>query len=289
VSVSSPELDPPTAARAPAVSLFRRLSPAAITSLAVLAAVTWALLWTVLRLLLPAPPAPAEYAWLERTYGPGRHSESVEEWVIRDVVRGRRGGVFLDVGAAHFEDKNNTYYLETALGWSGIAVDAIPYYAEGYRRFRPRTRFYSFFVSDRTDQTQPFYELQRNNAASSGDKAFVDRYRDTAVTREVRTITLDRLLDQAGVAHVDVVSMDIELGEPKALAGFDIRRFAPSLVCVEAHPEVRQALVDYFVSRGYVPLGKYLRVDTRNLYFSPAGAPKPPPFPREVLRGSGEH
>ena len=42
------------------------------------------------------------------------------------------------------------------------------------------------------------------------------------------------------------MSMDIELAEPQALAGFSIGRFNPSLVAVEAHPPVRQQILDYF-------------------------------------------
>ena len=63
--------------------------------------------------------------------------------------------------------------------------------------------------------------------------------------------------------------MDIELWEPKALAGFSIQRFRPALACVEAHPEVRQQIIDYFVAHGYTLVGKYLRADTHNLYFMP--------------------
>ena len=63
--------------------------------------------------------------------------------------------------------------------------------------------------------------------------------------------------------------MDIELAEPKALAGFDLRRFSPRLVCIEAHREVRQFLLNYFHDRGYVVIGKYLAADPMNLYFTP--------------------
>ena len=63
--------------------------------------------------------------------------------------------------------------------------------------------------------------------------------------------------------------MDIELAEPKALAGFDVDRYRPALVCVEAHPDVRQEILDYFTRHGYTVVGKYLRMDPKNLYFSP--------------------
>jgi hypothetical protein len=76
-------------------------------------------------------------------------------------------------------------------------------------------------------------------------------------------------LTQEGITKIDFLSMDIELAEPKALAGFEISRFRPELVCIEAHEEVRQALLDYFARNGYVAVGKYLRADTQNLYFTP--------------------
>jgi hypothetical protein len=80
---------------------------------------------------------------------------------------------------------------------------------------------------------------------------------------------LNDLLDAEKIPRVDFISMDIELHEPKALAGFDIRRFQPALVCIEAHPEVRQQILDYFTRHDYVVVGKYLRVDEDNLYFTP--------------------
>jgi FkbM family methyltransferase len=89
--------------------------------------------------------------------------------------------------------------------------------------------------------------------------------------REVPTIRLDDLLTRTGIDHIDFLSMDIELAEPKALAGFDIDGFKPGLVCIEGHPSVREAILDYFQRHGYRLVGKYLRVDAENLYFTAAG------------------
>ena len=56
---------------------------------------------------------------LEQVYGPGSNSEHEEEWIIRDYFQSRRDGVFIDVGANHYQKYSNTYYLETVMGWSG--------------------------------------------------------------------------------------------------------------------------------------------------------------------------
>jgi hypothetical protein len=98
----------------------------------------------------------------------------------------------------------------------------------------------------------------------------------------VSTITLDDLLVAERMTHIDFLSMDIELAEPEALAGFDVRRYAPALVCIEAHPEVRQRILDYFAAAGYVPVGKYLRLDEDNLWFMPLGSTITP-FPADVM------
>jgi hypothetical protein len=88
-------------------------------------------------------------------------------------------------------------------------------------------------------------------------------------------VTLNDLLARLGVNALDFLTMDIELAEPKALAGFDLARYRPRLVCVEAHPDIRQQLIDYFADRKYLLVGRYLRADPHNLWFAPAGVQLP--------------
>jgi len=44
---------------------------------------------------------------------------------------------------------------------------------------------------------------------------------------------------------------------------------------IEPHPEVRQQILDYFTSNGYVVLGTYLRADSDNLWFAESKRPHP--------------
>jgi hypothetical protein len=113
------------------------------------------------------------------------------------------------------------------------------------------------------------YTYGERFAASSSDRTWVEKFGDNPREVSTVTITLNDLLSREKIQTFDFLSMDIELAEPKALAGFDIERFRPSLVCIEAHPEVRQQILDYFARHNYVVVGKYLRVDEKNLYFAP--------------------
>jgi hypothetical protein len=206
---------------------------------------------------------------LSDRYGPAQHSQFGEEWIIRDFFNDKRGGVFVDVGASHYKEASNTYYLETALGWSGLAIDPLTQFEPDYLKYRPQTRYRAFFVSDRSNEEAKVYLLKERTRVTSSDKGFTERHGQGAVEITSSTITLDDLLESEKFQAIDFLSMDIELAEPKALAGFDIKRFKPVLVCVEGHAEVRQQIIDYFARNGYVVIGKYLRADTQNIWFMP--------------------
>ncbi len=214
-------------------------------------------------------PAHPESQALKEKYGPHRNSYSEEEWCIRDFFNDRRDGFFVDVGANDYKVTSNTYYLDTVLNWRGLAIEPQRQFEADYVKYRPRTKFLSFFVSDVSNQLAKLYVLKKNTLIASGTRDFTEREGEKAKEVEVPTITLNDLLDSEGVKKIDFMSIDIELWEPKALAGFDVERFRPELVCIEAHPQVRQQIIDYFARHHYVVVGKYLRADVNNLYFTP--------------------
>ena len=157
------------------------------------------------------------------------------------------------------------------MGWSGLAVEPQREFEADYHRYRPRTRFLPFFVGEKSNGTAALYITDATPLVASTQKDFTARWGGNIKQVVAPTTTLDDLLDSEHVTRVDLVSIDVELHEPQVLAGFDIARFKPALVCIEAHPEVRQAILDYFAGRHYVLVGKYLRADRQNLYFQPLG------------------
>ena len=209
-----------------------------------------------------------ELSQLEQRYGPSKHSEHADEWILKDFFGDRRAGVFVDVGANDYQRFSNTYYLETARGWSGLAIEPQAKFAADYTAHRPRTTFVPLFVSDESNR-EAVLHVPSNDLVASGDDSFARSFSGPTTPTRVNTATLDDILDRFGVTQVDFLTMDIELAEPAALKGFSIRRFNTRLACVEAHPSVRQRILDYFAANGYVVAGKYLRADDANLWFVP--------------------
>ncbi len=143
--------------------------------------------------LPPTVMSDYELAFFRDKYGPNHNTEYYEEWFIRDFFGDRRNGVFLDVGANHHQDSSKTYYLEAQLGWSGIAIDPLKQFEEGYRRYRPRTKFFPLFVSDKSDQTAKLYVIGNNTKVSSFDENFTRAWGTPDEVRTVPTVALNDL------------------------------------------------------------------------------------------------
>jgi FkbM family methyltransferase len=223
------------------------------------------------RLLPFLPYGAIELQPLAERYGPARNSRYGEEWIIRDFFQDRRGGVFVDVGANRYERENNTYFLETQLEWSGLAIEPQIKFAADYAAHRPLTKFVPLFVSDVSNRQAMLY-VPPNDVVASFDKRFAESESgEVAQPVTTNTTTLDDILDRNRIGTFDFLSIDVELHEPQALNGFSIGRFQPKLVAIESHAPVRQQILDYFAEHGYVVIGKYLRADTENLWFAPLG------------------
>jgi FkbM family methyltransferase len=199
------------------------------------------------------------------------YSQFDEELVIRDFFQDRRGGFFLDVGAADPTVNNTTWYLEKHLDWTGFAVDAVMDYDILWQTQRPRSRFFNYLVTDHAGGPETFYRAGvRTLSSTIKDRKWGEQALG-AVEVQVPTMTLTKLLDDHGVTRIDFLSMDIEESEPAALAGFDIERFRPELVCIEAVERIQPQIRAYFDAHGYERIDRYLARDTVNWYFTPAG------------------
>jgi FkbM family methyltransferase len=218
--------------------------------------------------------APVTAAELEARLGPARYSQGYEELIVRDFFADAWRGRFVDVGAGHYRDHSTTYFLERHRSWRGVAVDANADWAADYARFRPRTTFVTAFVGDREGGEAEF-AVARNPLFSSG----VLPLPADAVVRRVRVPrrTLDAILQERGLGRVDFLSIDVEGAEAAVLAGFDLRRYRPALVCIEVDKPGRERLFDWFRAAGYRELDAYRGVNEWNAYFTPiAPAPVPP-------------
>lgn len=201
------------------------------------------------------------------------HSQVNEELLIRHFFNDERGGFYLDVGCAFAKKNSTTYFLEANLDWTGIGIDAVESYREYWELLRPRSKFIHTAVSDTSGETVIFYQA-KHPGLSSLDEDWSEQFgMEDPVPVEIETITLNDLLEREKVEWIDLLSMDIEGAEPLALAGFDIERFAPRLVCIEVNENSESAtfIRTYFEKHGYELIEEYVPHDIANWYYRPKG------------------
>ena len=214
-------------------------------------------------------PTKVDSAALHARYGDALYSQDDEETLIRAFFDDRRNGVFLDVGAGDPVKNSTTYYLEKHLGWHGIAVDALAEYAADYARWRPATRFFSYFVGGRSGEYTRFLCQSRERTfprapattraagpIRSG-KSPPSRWMICWGARASRMSTFFLWTSRAP-------SQPRWRGSPSAASNSE-------LACVEIHSaEHGRAISEYFTLHGYREITAYRSMDPINRYFAPA-------------------
>lgn len=205
-----------------------------------------------------------------------------DQLIDKELFGGRRGGVFVDIGAHDGVTFNNTVYFERALGWRGLCVEPIPDVFAELQKNRSAACVRACIA--RNKGTREFlratgYAEMLSGMADAYDPRHVERIREevsefggTMTTIEVACERLDVLLRDHGFTSVDLLSVDVEGAELEVLDSFNLRRLQPSVVCIENNYRDR-AIWRAMTSAGYRP---YLRIRQDEIYLARGFRPVAP-------------
>ena len=141
-------------------------------------------------------------------------------------------GFFVEVGANHPTELNQTWFLEQQ-GWSGVLIEPNPNLCGLLRAQRPRSRTFQAAVGN-AEQTGEVELFLGESHVHSTLKPFLDDPLSGAKIR-VPLRTLDSILAEAGAGRIDFLSIDVEGLELQVLRGFDLARHRPAVLLVEDH------------------------------------------------------
>lgn len=155
-------------------------------------------------------------------------------------------GVFVEAGAVDGFFESNTYELERFHGWRGLLVEPVPEMHARISTTRPRAIAVNCaLVSD--PAATPFVAVAAAHAYSRViDPAAPDGNLQTGAVVRVPARALSALLDEHGLHHIDVLSLDVEGYELEVLGGLDLTRHKPRFMIIEClTPESRVAMDAY--------------------------------------------
>lgn len=170
----------------------------------------------------------------------GQWSEDV---LVRKLFpRGKKTGVYLDLGAYHpFRHSNTAHFWQ--LGWHGYNIDANPHTIELYKKTRPQDQnIWTAIIPDseyRKDVHEIDLMLPDASAKGEGVSAVGTVNIDYVSGRELNSrirvpaISVNGLLEKYGIREVDYLNVDIEGFDEAIIQEFDFKLCHPKVISVE--------------------------------------------------------
>lgn len=171
------------------------------------------------------------------------------------------GGTFVEAGANDGIRQSNTLYFESQRGWRGILVEPVPELFEQCRRNRPNATVIWAALTEPSEsrhQTTIRYAGLMSLAKGSMKTAEEENAHILAGCEiqkldtyevEVPSLTLTEILETNSLSKIDLLSLDLEGYEHKALKGLNFEKFQPSFILVEARyiKDIEEILLDHYV------------------------------------------
>lgn len=198
---------------------------------------------------------------LSRRRYPSQHwaSQAGQDcWLEENVFRGKRQGVFVEVGAFDGINGSNTWFFETFRAWHGLLIEPSPRWASACRSHR-RVPCVQVAAGGHEGRAR-FLEVEQGYTQMSG---LVDSYDPGLMGRvkenpqhagreiDVKVRPLGQMLIEHGLSQIDYLSLDVEGAEVAVLEAFPFDRIAVTAWSIENHGN-KLAIRSLMEQAGYV-------------------------------------
>jgi FkbM family methyltransferase len=162
-------------------------------------------------------------------------AQNREDVLLHRALGHLAAGRYLEIGANHpsADSISRPFYDR---GWSGITVEPMADLIEAHRRERPRDTQVRAVAGRPGSDRAVLHQID-----GTGLSTTVDGVRDmhaqagyTASDVEVDVLTVDRILEQHHHGDLHFVVIDTEGSEGDVLSGFDLQRWRPWVLVIEA-------------------------------------------------------
>jgi FkbM family methyltransferase len=182
-----------------------------------------------------------------------------DRFLLENFFRGKRGGVFVDVGAYDGETFSNSLFFERAMGWTGLCIEPLP---SAFAKLKATRKAIceQVCVADFEGEAE-FTEADdpgRNEKMLSGLTAqfdnrhlrFMQHLSVARATRKTPVTRLSKLLEKHSLFDIDYCSIDTEGAEIPILAELDLERFRIAVFTIEDNSQ-DERIPKLMAAKGY--------------------------------------
>ena len=165
-----------------------------------------------------------------------KNSQFGEDKKIMKLFKGKRDGVYLDLGCFHPIRQNNTYLFHK-LGWRGVNIDLNPMTIELFNIARPNDINICSAISGVKTSKNLFFdnEFSSLNTINKNHTIFLNKAfgKKNLKKIKIKTDTLNNILVRNKIQNVDFMNIDIEGSELEVLKTLNFKKFNIKVICIE--------------------------------------------------------
>lgn len=202
------------------------------------------------------------------------HSQCGQDKFFNELLfKNKKNGLFVDVGAHDGISLSNTYFFEKELNWTGLCIEPMPDVFEKLAKNR-NCLCICGCVHKEHNVMKDFMRISGPLEMLSGLKEKMDPKHLILIKRgiakeggsyeiiKVHCFNINKLLAEANISHVDLLSIDTEGGELDIIKSIDFSKFQIDAITVEDNYGSKE-LQSYLLSRGY----RFIRQLKQDLLF----------------------
>tara|TARA_B100001057_G_C22777402_1_gene922208 strand:+ start:58 stop:804 length:747 start_codon:yes stop_codon:yes gene_type:complete len=158
--------------------------------------------------------------------------------LIKDILKKKKKGIYIDVGCHHPLINNNTNILYEN-GWRGINIDLDFNSIDMFNYFRPRDFNIDVALSNREGFTN-LYFFHNRAAKNTITKS---RGKGAKSIKSIKINTLNNIIKKCKfkINNIDFLSIDVEGNELNVLKGLNFNKYKPKIIAIEfIKPNVKE-------------------------------------------------
>lgn len=199
--------------------------------------------------------SPSNYQWMIPLLSKSR-SQLRQDLFVLSEVECKKGGYFVEFGAANGIDLSNTFLLEKEFSWTGILAEPARVWQKHLKTNRPNTFIETQCVWKNSNSRLTFNETEVPELSTVDSFSDKDSHRNTRLEGrkyEVQTISMhDLLVKYSAPKYIDYLSIDTEGSEYEILKAFDFNEFSFGIITVEHnYTPQRELIFALLTSHGY--------------------------------------
>ena len=162
------------------------------------------------------------------------YSMDEEDLAIVKYVENKTNGFYVDIGAHHPLQRNNTYLLFKK-GWRGINIDVNKFSIDLFNYLRPQDINLQLAVTDKKGEINIYYQKEFSQLNTTDEDIAKEHFGNKFKSKKVQCDTIQNILKKSEYNNkkIDFLNIDIEGGEEKVLKNLNFEIYDPSVICVE--------------------------------------------------------